>query len=381
VAVNPSLPLSFKTSGRLLTLEVSPGDFAGEGELIATLDGQELQDAVTRAEQQLALAENSVAQAQVSLDELLNWSADETAVALAEANLAAAEVAYEFAQGQDATANYNLTSARINLERAERGVDEAQRAHEIAFDPGREWELYATEPSCLPGQGGITPCTGVPYRTKMEAERAGAERAIVGAAENLTLARASYTLAVSNLNQNSAVSAHAAVVNTQRALEQAQTGPRASEIEAARLRLEQAELSRQQARFNLEQARLAVENSRLFAPWAGQVLAVNAALGSIVGGGAPIITLMDTAQLQFHTSNLSERDLAQIEPGLPAQVNLKTYPGQGISGTVARVIPQASGRVGDAATFTVVIDLDETDLMLLAGMTGRVEIRAESDAG
>ena len=41
---------------------------------------------------------------------------------------------------------------------------------------------------------------------------------------------------------------------------------------------------------------------------------------------------------------------------------------------VAYVVPTASGIVGDAATFTVIIDLEPADLPLLPGMTGRVEI-------
>jgi hypothetical protein len=44
---------------------------------------------------------------------------------------------------------------------------------------------------------------------------------------------------------------------------------------------------------------------------------------------------------------------------------------------VAGVAPQASGMVGDAAIFTVEIELAPTDLALRPGMTGRVEITDE----
>ncbi len=97
-----------------------------------------------------------------------------------------------------------------------------------------------------------------------------------------------------------------------------------------------------------------------------------------MGGGTPIITLIDTEHLQFHTNNLSERDLAYVAPGLEVQITLKSYQGQPVNGVVEHVVPQASGNIGDAATFTVVIDMDETELALLAGMTGRAEIRRES---
>ncbi len=74
----------------------------------------------------------------------------------------------------------------------------------------------------------------------------------------------------------------------------------------------------------------------------------------------PIVTLLDTEKLQFHTSNLSERDLAQVEPGKPAEITFKAYPSQPVQGEVARIAPQAEGSVGDAAVFTVMIDLTET---------------------
>jgi HlyD family secretion protein len=80
--------------------------------------------------------------------------------------------------------------------------------------------------------------------------------------------------------------------------------------------------------------------------------------------------------LRFHTTNLSERDLGYVRPGQPVAVTLKAYPGQPLEGTVAYIDPQASGAVGDAATFTVVVELEETDLALRPGMTGRAELRA-----
>ena len=90
---------------------------------------------------------------------------------------------------------------------------------------------------------------------------------------------------------------------------------------------------------------------------------------------------IETEELEFETSNLSERDLADVTPGQQAQITLKSSPSRMIRGRVSRVSPQASGTIGDAATFTVVIDLEAADLLLLAGMTGRVEIQPAVDDG
>lgn len=379
VAVNPVLPLSFQTGGRLLAINVKAWDQVSSGDLIAILEDGFLREAVTDAELALAQAENGLAQARLTLDDLTTWEPDDLAVSLAEANLAAAEADYENALSQDAVAGNSLTSARVNLEQAERALADAQEAYDIAWQEARDWELNYDKPICLPGQGGPVPCTGITWKERLENERDATTRSLQQMEDNLTVARANFRLSQAGLSDNSALAAEAAVVSARQALNQAQTGPKENEIAAAQLQVEQAEISLQQAEFNLEQARLALENAKLFAPWSGIVLSVDAAPGAIVAGGTPIITMLDSRALQFHTSNLSERDLAYIEPGQQTEITLKTYPNQPIAGEVSYIMPQASGQVGDASTFTVVVDIDQADLELKAGMTGRVEILRQEE--
>jgi hypothetical protein len=81
--------------------------------------------------------------------------------------------------------------------------------------------------------------------------------------------------------------------------------------------------------------------------------------------------------MEFHTTNVSERDLTQIYPGQTALVALKTYPNEPIEAAVVRIGWQSGGAVGDAATFPVILILSETDLIIRPGMTGRAEIRSE----
>lgn len=377
VAVNPVLALGFNSNGRLLELHVQSGDKVTTGDPIATLDDANLRESVTNAELQAAQAQISLNQAQLTLDDLENWEPDETAVSLAEANFAAAEAALENAQTADASAGNSLTSARINLTQAERHLADVQEAYDTAYDPGREWEMRTTHPTCYPGEaeGSPVPCTGPSLKAQLEAEQESITRSLAVAQENLQVAQAQYNLAVAGLNNDTAVSAQTGVVSAQQALEQATTGPKEKEITAARLNVEQAQLSLQQSQMALEQAQDALDEAQLTAPWSGTVLTVDVSVGAFVGAGTPIVTLLDTANLQFHTSNLSERDLAEVEPDNPVEITLKAYPAQPIQGIVARIAPQAGGVVGDAAVFTVMIDLTETaDLDLRPGMTGRAEI-------
>jgi multidrug resistance efflux pump len=135
---------------------------------------------------------------------------------------------------------------------------------------------------------------------------------------------------------------------------------------------------------NVDKARLEIETieeqmneAQLFSPWAGIILSVDTAPGALVGAGTPIITLFDPSELEFHTTNLSERDLAQIETGRPARIVLKTDPDHPLEGVIARIAYQAGPMVGDAATFSLIIELGSSDLDLRPGMTGRVEIGTE----
>ena len=360
VAVKPVLAVSFTASGRLLALAVQPGDTVAAGDLIATLDDEALLDAVTNAEFQVAQSQLNLTQAQAELDRLLEWEPDETAVALAQANLTAAQAQLENAQASDAASGNSVTQANVSVAQAERQLADAQAAYNTAYDPGREWEL------------------GDPFRKQfLENERDAATRNLQFAEENLRVARANYSLAAAGINNDSALNAQASVISAQQALENAQKPPTTEQIEAAQLSVEQSELSLQQSQLSLEQAQEAVADAQLLAPTAGTVLSVEVAEGAMVGAGSPIITLLDTTQLEFHTNNLSERDLARVAPGQTVQVTLKAYPNDVIEGTVVRIGTQATGTVGDAAVFPVIISISSNELDIRPGMTGRAEIAGE----
>jgi len=348
--VQPALPLAFETGGKLLAVHVQAGDRVQAGDLIATLDDEALQEAVTSAELAVAQAENSLAQAQLALDNLLSWEPGETAAAATGANPEAVEAGYEKALTQDAADGNRMTSAWIRLEQARRDLADAQEAYDKAWDEARDWELLYGERICYPGEGGVIPCTGPKWKDRIEADREGTARGLQAAQDNLTLAQADYSLTLAGLK---------------------------NDIVAARLGVEQAGLSLEQSLFQQQQAENALARAQLVAPGSGAVLSVDVAVGATIGAGTPVVTLLDADRLEFHTTNLSERDLAQIVPGQAAVVTLKAYPSEPIDAVVVRIGLQAGPAVGDAATFPVVLNLSETDLDIRPGMTGRAEIRGE----
>jgi multidrug efflux pump subunit AcrA (membrane-fusion protein) len=147
-----------------------------------------------------------------------------------------------------------------------------------------------------------------------------------------------------------------------------------TELEAE-LAVAQAQLA--QAESDLAQIETALEDTQLTAPWTGTILSIEVAPGALVGGSTPIVSLLDTTQLEFHTINMSERDFGLIVPGQTALVTLKAYPNDPIEAAVVRIGWQAGETVGDAATFPVVLAVGDTDLDIRPGMTGRVEIQVD----
>jgi multidrug efflux pump subunit AcrA (membrane-fusion protein) len=369
--------LSFSTGGVLAELLVQVGDEVQAGDMLAQLDDTNALQAVANAELQLAQAalqteteavERAIALAQISvdqaainlasaqadLDELLNWTADETEVILAQANLESAQASHEDALRQDASAGNSLTASRISLDQAERDLASAQGVYDEAFDPEREWEL--ADPRLYP---------------RITAERERAADSLLRAQEAHQIAQANFYPAAGNLNNSTALNTQSSVINAEISLENALASPTEMEIEAARINIEQAALSLQQAVLNLEaaednaqaeisqtQAQLNLEAAQktlaetvLLAPMAGTVTAVTAQPGESVSAG--FITLADLRRPLVEVF-LDETDLDKVADGFDVEVFFDAMPDDVFTGQVIQVDPQLSVVNGVTAVRTVV---------------------------
>lgn len=351
-AVQPVLAVSFETSGRLLDVQVKPGDLVQTGDLIATLDDTDLQEAIAQAELQVEQAQNSLAQAQQNLvtvqaDLPVRQAQAQQTLATAEENVRLAETQLN---GLGAPASEAaITQAQADVLFASQRLEKAEKAY----------EPYRDKPDTNLNKAYF----GTAWADAQLAYDAAVRRlnALTGTPSELTRAQMEADLAV----------AQAQLAQAQTNLDNLMAG-KVDEI--AQLNVEQAEISLSQSQLNLEQAQANLEKTQLFAPWSGAVLTVETYPGALVGSGSPIITLLDTSQLEFYTVNVSERDLGQIFPEQTAQITLKAYPNDPIQATVLRIGWQAGEPVGNEATFPVILVLDETSQEIRPGMTGKVEI-------
>jgi multidrug efflux pump subunit AcrA (membrane-fusion protein) len=84
--------------------------------------------------------------------------------------------------------------------------------------------------------------------------------------------------------------------------------------------------------------------------------------------------MLNLEGLYCRTENLSERHVAQLRQGQRVNITLRTYPDDTVTGQVAAIVPQTERQSDSEARFVAIIRLDGSELDLLPGMTGRVEI-------
>ncbi len=351
-AVQPVGSLSFETSGKLLAVHVQPGDLVQAGDLIATLDDTALQEAIAQAELQINQSENSLAQAQQTLTSLqadlpLRQAEAQQTLTTAQENVRLAEAQLH---GLGAPASEAaITQARADVLFATQRLEKAEKAYE----PYRDKPDNNLNKAYF---GTIWADAKLAYDAAVRHLNA-----LTGTPSDLTRAQLEAELAV----------AQAQLAQAQVNLDHLLSG----KIDAtAQLTIELAEINLTQSEFNLEKAEAGLTKAQLFASWTGVVLTIENYPGALVGSGSAIVTLLDTSHLEFHTINVSERDLAQIFPGQTALITLKAYPNDPLEATVLRIGWLAGTPMGDEATFPVIFVLDETDLEIRPGMTGKVEI-------
>jgi multidrug resistance efflux pump len=351
-AASPSLKLTFagNVNAELLTLNVTIGQRVERGDLIAALDDGDLQQAIVDAQLTLDRATEDRDKAQSDAEEQYQRQVEdaeekyEREVLDAQRSLESAQAALERAKMQPPTTS--VAEAKANLAKA---LDQQAQAHDEykkALD--RPWE---------------------PQRIRDSLYKDWQERIVERELAELRLQDAQIALDVYYLD-----------------LAQKQKDVADAEEDLARVTKDTVErediLSYERAVEDAERVlsdtEEALEDARLYAPFDGLVVSIDVNVGSEVSSGTPIVTLIDLEHLYFVTENLSERHVAQIGPGQEANITLRAYPDTVLTGQVDSVIPQEQV-AGAEARFAAYIRPDETELDLLPGMTGRVEVVTEEE--
>jgi multidrug efflux pump subunit AcrA (membrane-fusion protein) len=154
----------------------------------------------------------------------------------------------------------------------------------------------------------------------------------------------------------------------QREFETLKNGPDPMALSLASERIKNAE-----AQLNAAQAALA--DLEITAPFSGVVSKVSAHSGAWVMPGQAILTIADLEHLRVETTDLSERDVPQVEVGQSAAVRVKAL-GVVLKGRVSEIAPLADTLGGDVV-YTTYIELENPPQNLRAGMSVDVEFGGE----
>ena len=137
--------------------------------------------------------------------------------------------------------------------------------------------------------------------------------------------------------------------------------------------IDMANFGIQQAQAVMEGAQAKLAQGTLAAPFDGTVTSLGVIPGEFVKANRSVVTLATLDNLQFETTDLSERDIPNVQLGDPVNIFIEAL-NKNISGKVISISPKAD-IVGGDVVYKVTIAPDTQPEGLLWGMTAEVEIQ------
>ena len=143
--------------------------------------------------------------------------------------------------------------------------------------------------------------------------------------------------------------------------------------QAALAQLDLARAQNSQSMARLEELRIQMTNTVVVSPVNGFVSRRSADPGAFVSQNAPIVEVVAIDRVRL-IANIVEKDLSQMQPGDPTQVEVDAFPGEMFEGRIARVSP-----VLDPSTRTAPIEVEipNPGYRLKPGMYARVRITTD----
>lgn len=368
--------LQAATPARVTAVNVRVGQVVSQGDPLVALDPTDLElnrDAaelsVRQQEASLAdllaeptateraAAEAAVANAQAQLDDLLDGPSA--------AELAAYEASLSSAQASVQSASADLTSAAgqvtdADLKAAEAQLAAAQIQLTQAQEANRENTNQATHEAMLEAEQAVAAAQARVDDLRDGPDTAAAQSSVGAASARLESSRADYERQTSGATAAQIASAEAQLAESQASLADLLGGATAEAIAAAEAELEQARIS-------LADAEAALAEATITAPFDGVVAAVHVQPGEMAAG--PVVELVDLGSLQVILS-VDEADIGSLAVGQPATVTLEAWPDAPIEAVVASIAPASTADPATGlVTYEVRLDLSDTSLPVLAGMT------------
>lgn len=154
----------------------------------------------------------------------------------------------------------------------------------------------------------------------------------------------------------------------------------------AKSSLNSAQANVVQAQSNLDTAEKDLSNTKIVSPIDGVVLTRKVSEGQTITAGFStpelFVVAQDLTKMQVE-AKVSEADIVKIQPGQEADFTLDGYVGEKFKGVVRQVrtnyvdTSDSTTTSSSSTTYTVIIDVDNSDLRLKPGMTATLTIRTQ----
>ena len=371
--------LGFPTAGRVQQASVTVGQQVSAGDALVVLDQTAAAASVAQAraaltQTQAALAElqsdpqpATLAAAQAALDAAqarlaqLIEATSSAQLAAAQAELVAAQVAQQQlsagpTQAERIIAQATLSNTAVALRAAQVAYDEVAWRTDVAMLPESwQWQTATNNYTAAKAQ-----------YDALFMEPDASEAAL--AAAHVEQAQAALDQLLHPATESQIAEAEANVRAAQAELDLL-----SADIQAEKVAVAQAAVAEASASLQRAEADLAATTLR--APFTGTITTLNVNAGQAIVPGQPLLMLADLSELQAETTDLSERDVAQVELGQTATIFVGPL-GIEIPGRVVQVAPQASVIGGDVV-YTVVVALNEQPDNLRWGMSVEVTIQGD----
>lgn len=329
--------LSFDVGGSIESVAVEVGENVQAGQSLAVLDATDLQRAVAQAELALETAQTQLVQLQTQATPVPG----RVLAATAAISSAQAVLTQSHVQASQ-RGNYDIVDSYA-LEKAEQALRDAQNEYDKVLNDPRThtWAPSSPQARALEEIQDYYDVTLAQY--------------------NMRTTDRSYAVAIAN--------AEAQLAQAQLALYEAQHPVTPEALALAQLDVERAQLA-------LAAAQADLAGAMLSAPFDGVVSTVPASVGEWATPGATVVELLDVSHWRIETKNVGELEIGRVRVGQEVLVRVNAFRDETLHGHVVTISPVAVVQQGDT-TYTLMIELEPTDLNLRPGMTVQVEIVTE----
>jgi HlyD family secretion protein len=326
-------------AGSVSSVQVAVGDRVQSGQVLVNLAGSEqLQAAVESARFELLSAEQALADLSKDMDvrqaQALKTIAD---------NREAVRDAERYLQNiQTLAEQVDIDAAYANMILARDKLDKAQDDYE-PYENKKETNVVRASLLSRLAQAQKDYDAAVRLYNNL-----------TGTASEIDLDQAKADLAI----------AQAQLAKSQRDYEILQQGPDPDAVRLAEARIATAKAQ-------LASAESALNDLELRTPFDGTVTRLDVQANEWVTPGQPVLTISDLQHLRVETTDLSERDVPQIEVGQAVRVKIDAL-NQDTAGKVLEIAPLADTLGGDVV-YKTTIELESPPPGLRAGMSVEVQ--------